>query len=70
MEEHELIGLVETWEEEGRSISERYLRDYEVKTKFAKREKKKGRERGGLLLAVRKGTRAKIEWEEEGNEET
>lgn len=42
IKEHEIIGLAETWEEEGKEISKKRLGDYEIKEKFAKREKKKG----------------------------
>jgi hypothetical protein len=69
LKEHEIIGLTETWEEEGKASSQKHLADYEVKYKYAEREKKKGRARGGILLAFKKSKDRKIEWEKEETKE-
>ena len=56
---------METWEEKdkGRKAAD-HLKEYEVRPEFATREKKKGRAKGGVLLAIRKGIGAEIEWKE------
>lgn len=66
---HEIIGLSETWEEEGRGSSRKQLTEYEVRQRYAKREKKKGRAKGGLLLAVKKGCGIEADWDEEESDE-
>ena len=66
----EIIGLVETWEKEGKSRrAEQELRDYEVEVRYAVREKKKGRAKGGMLLGVKKELKLKIEWMEKTTDE-
>ena len=61
----DIIGLAETREEKYRGRkAEVYLKEYVVKQKFAVREKKKGRAKGGILLAIRKGMGDKVEREE------
>lgn len=66
---HEIIGLAETWEEEGRDISRKELKEYDIKQKFAKKDKKKGRARGGLLLTVKKASGLDDRWEEVESDE-
>ena len=61
----DIIGLAETWEEKDRGRkAEVYLKEYVVKHKCAVREKKKGRAKGGILLAIRKGVGEEVKWEE------
>ena len=50
----DIIGLVETWEEKdkGRKAKD-HMKGYKVKQKFAVRENKKGKAKGGILLAIR-----------------
>ena len=53
----EIIGLTETWlEENNEKILDRHLQEYNWETIAAKRIRKKGRARGGMLLAMRKET--------------
>ena len=66
----DIIGLAETWEEEDRGKkAEAYMKDYVVRQKFAIREKKRGRAKGGLLLAIRKSLVEEMEWEEKETDE-
>ena len=46
------------------------MKEYDVRQRFAVREKKNGRAKGGILLAIRKELEVEIEWEEEMTEET
>jgi hypothetical protein len=66
---HEIVELVETWEEEGKEISRRELKGYEIRFKPAKREKKKGRAKGGIILAVKGSALGRYGWEEEDTDE-
>ena len=67
----DIIGLVETWEEKDKGRNaELHMKQYEVRQRFAVREKKKGRAKGGILLAITKELEVEIEWEEEMTEET
>ena len=51
----EIIGLTETWlEAKNKKILERHLKGYNWETIAVKRIKKRGRARGGMLLAIRK----------------
>ena len=51
----EIIGLTETWlEAKNEKFLERHLKDYNWETIAAKRIRKRGRARGGMLLAIRK----------------
>lgn len=54
LKENGIIGLTETWEEKNEWI-EAMLGTYEWRGLKTQREYKKGRSRGGLALAVRKG---------------
>ena len=55
IKKYEVIGLVETWIEEGkeRLIKEK-LKGYKCFFNEARREKKKGRAKGGMVVAVKK----------------
>ena len=67
----DIIGLVETWEEVNKGKwAEKQLKDYDLKTRYAIREKKTGKAKGGIILAIRRGTGIKVEWEEKTTEET
>lgn len=64
IKECEMIGLIETWEETEK-WSEEKLEGYDWKCIKAKREHKKGRARGGMMLAIKKGwEKEKIKWKE------
>ena len=61
---------METWEKKDKSRrADAYMKEYEVRQKFAVREKKQVRAKGGILLAVRKELEVEIEWEERATEE-
>lgn len=66
---HEIIALTETWEEVGKEICRKKLIGYEIKEKLARREKKKRRAKGGILLAIKKDCGLEVEWEEEETNE-
>lgn len=52
---HKIIGLVETWEEEGKGYVERELANLDIKQKMAKKEiEKRGRARDGMVLAIKR----------------
>ena len=59
----EVIGLTETWmSEKQKGRVEKLLKDYKIKTVKAWREKRRGRMKGGMLLAVKKKAVKEMEW--------
>lgn len=58
---------METWEEEKEKVMEKELKGFHWRKIAASREKK-GRAKGGLVLAVKEELNS--EWEEQGNDET
>ena len=58
----EVIGLTETWMSDNQETRvQKILKEYKVKIVKAWREKKKGRLKGGILLAVKKQAVKKID---------
>ena len=61
--EFEVIGLTKTWmAERQEKNAEKILKEYEVRTAKAWREKKRGRMKGGILLVVKKRVLKEIRW--------
>ena len=59
----DIIGLTETWQKKGNDEwIGKNLKEFDIRTIQAKREHKKGRAKGGLMLAIRKGLKAEVEW--------
>lgn len=44
------------------------LGDYEIRQRPAKKEKRKGRARGGILLAIKKNLKLDVKWGDETEE--
>lgn len=65
----DVIGLTETWTEESKweRVKHRLPKEYVWKCRAARREKKKGRARGGILTGTNKNLR-EIECKETSDE--
>ena len=63
IEKVDVIGLMETWIEKENEAVEKWLgKNFKIEISYAKREKKRGRASGGMIIGVRKEINAKIKW--------
>ena len=63
IEKADVIGLMETWIEKENKVVEKWLdKNFKIEISYAKREKKRGRASGGMIIGVRKEINAKIKW--------
>lgn len=63
LKENEIINLTETWLIKETKKVEEELSDYEVRYVNAKKDKKKGRPRGGMLTTIKKNIiEENIQW--------
>lgn len=72
LEGFEIIGLTETWgrREELESWTKKKQKGYLIEWRDARRERQRGGERGGCVMAVKeKKKRLKVEWEKERTDE-
>ena len=61
MKQHEIIALEETWMgQKNEKKIQKVFKEYEFKHATAEKDKKKGRAREGILLAVRRGCGMKL----------
>ena len=63
LKKFEVIGLTETWmAKKQEKYTEKILKEYNVRTVKAWREKQRGRMKGGMLLPVKKTMSKEIRW--------